>query len=118
MDSVSNSGLSDVSIDYYEILLLRESQLFHSGHLPVLLIYTLNAALAWFALQVTKEPGFLKQECHTYFPSVWCCFLGKNWAVASPGKSSEWPLELLLLIISTVCIYLNGEWEHTGPGEN
>lgn len=49
---------------HYKVLLLREAQLFHSGPLPVSLIYTLNAALAWFAPQVTDEPGFLKQECH------------------------------------------------------
>ena len=48
MDSVHECGLSAVSVDHYlsKVLLLRESQLFHSGLLLVLLIYTLNAALA------------------------------------------------------------------------
>lgn len=64
MDSVNDSGLSDVSRDHYKILLPRESQLFHSGLLPLLLIYTLNAASVGCAPQVTNELGFLEQEYH------------------------------------------------------
>lgn len=64
---------------HYKVLLLRESQLFHSGLLLVLLIYTLNATLAWFAPQVTNEPGWLEQECHPLLSQGSAlAFLGMN----------------------------------------
>lgn len=63
-----------------KVLLLSESQLFHSGRLLVSLIYTLTAALAWFAPPVTNEPGCLEQECHPLRP--------QGSALAFPGMHS------------------------------
>lgn len=83
----------------------------------VLLIYRLNATLAWFAPQVTNEPGWLEQACHPLLSQGSAlAFLGMNLGCSFSWGSGEWPLELLLLIIPTVPVQLKWEWEDPGPG--